>query len=190
MVENAGKLSDPTTPPTHAFGMQNPDGRDAAAAAMDAAAAARDAAAAARDAAAAARDVAAAARDAAAAARDAAAAARDVAAAARDAAAAARDVSAAARDSAAAAARDAAAAARDAAAAARDAAAAAAGDTRPRRDTCLGGSLVYLRLGRRVEECGIPPHWVDKYPSRCAMRLLYMRLSTVIGRFQKDRTSP
>ena len=48
------------------------------------------------------------------------------------------------------------AAARGAAAAARDAAA-AAGDTRPRRDTCLGGSLVYLRLGQRVEECGIPP---------------------------------
>ncbi|CAL8363352.1 unnamed protein product [Boreogadus saida] len=58
---------------------------------------------------------------------------------------------AAARDAAAAAARDAAAAAaRDAAAAAvRDAAAAAAaGDTR---------SLVDLRLGQRVEECGIPP---------------------------------
>ena len=48
------------------------------------------------------------------------------------------------------------AAARGAAAAARDAAA-AAGDTRPRRDTRLGGSLVYLRLGQRVEECGIPP---------------------------------
>ncbi|CAL8335422.1 unnamed protein product [Boreogadus saida] len=68
------------------------------------------------------------------------------------AAAAARDAAAAAaRDAAAAAARDAAAAAaRDAAAAAvRDAAAAAAaGDTR---------SLVDLRLGQRVEECGIPP---------------------------------
>ncbi|CAL8361753.1 unnamed protein product [Arctogadus glacialis] len=86
--------------------------------------------------------------EAAAAARDAAVfAARDAAAAAaaRDAAAAA-----AARDAAAAAARDA------AAAAARDAAA-AAGDTQPRRETCLGGSLGDLRLGQRVEECGIPP---------------------------------
>ncbi|CAL8320912.1 unnamed protein product [Boreogadus saida] len=60
-----------------------------------------------------------------------------------------RDVLAvAARGAAAAAARDAAAAARDAAAAAVRDAAAAAGDTR---------SLVYLRLGQRVEECGIPP---------------------------------
>ncbi|XP_059917509.1 uncharacterized protein LOC132464879 [Gadus macrocephalus] len=72
---------------------------------------------------------------------------------------AARDaVAVAARDAAAVAARDAAgAAARGAAAGAARDAAAAAGDTRPRRDTCLGGSLVYLRLGQRVEECGIPP---------------------------------
>ncbi|XP_056437570.1 uncharacterized protein LOC130374665 [Gadus chalcogrammus] len=41
--------------------------------------------------------------------------------------------------------------------AAGDDAAGAAGDTRPRRDTILGGSLDYLGLGQRVEECGIPP---------------------------------
>ncbi|XP_056466871.1 myosin light chain kinase, smooth muscle-like [Gadus chalcogrammus] len=89
---------------------------------------------------------------------------RDAAVAARDAAAAARDAAVAARD-AAAAARDAAVAARDAAVAARDAAA-AAGDTRPNRDTCLGGSLVYPRLGQRVEECGIPPRKPQHGPAR------------------------
>ena len=60
MVEDAGTGRTHYEPPVrpHPFGMQNPDGTDAAAAARDAAAAARGAAAAVRDVAAAARDAA------------------------------------------------------------------------------------------------------------------------------------